>query len=1482
MIFIALLTSPAEGLGVQKTALRPRLARNARRQSGPASTGSATGDVAAGRESHSQAFTGRSGRILPPERLALRGGGDIHSAEVDLGNGNKVMVRAYTDGSAVASSFTATCDGFELQWGIALGQMDAWVHPKTAQSGKFSALVPSGSRSHMGNAMRSALRANTPLLIDTKNLGTQDDTLWGVRFVIVESASGRLYPAGGMTLFSPLKEGVDTSYVIKPDYGSLEERLAKRQNLPLELDGDHDRDRHGTGSDCDGGADRDHSEALHVQPAHIERDHGTLARQVSGRILAFANGDPGRDLGGKGGDRGGRGGAQVADAPVIPDGSIVLSDMNFESGGQRARLVAFCPAPDGEGGGAGGPVTVRAFARELGASLAPLTMHWSVGVDSLGDWARPSDEMMPADSERHKDSVQTRFRAAASVPVSHGVEAEGWDQIQSLVQEIVMDLPSSVKALNFVLKSGDNWYKADGGGDFQICLPTQGMATVGGGGGAGGGTSRKYQPILDFEGRGGLALMERFQEAKAFLEGVAADDPEAWAAVFVWLRFSQVRQLAWQRKHNTRPHFLGLAIEDLSKTVAWKWRQADGSRRELLRQDSLCLPLSPFARTLSIARSLALYAPRHLKCMHARLYYILIHACMHIHRQVISTVPRGGGDGQAIRDYILVIMRKFEIKKRKGTWMEEWHQKLHNNSTPDDIYICEAYLEFLRTHGDHNAFYAHLLKHGIDRKRLQTYDRPILQEPHYFPSIRNGLSNELRKYLAILKSVHAGADLRRLVQTCKHVIGDDVCALAAASLEVSDPGNALGALSCAVDARHQIANRMVQEGDGTKVRDLLYLDLALESQSRLLVENALSQVPAAQLPLWLALAGESLLVTLRYSLGAGAGEMPAAEDGGENPWAALDRAAKKEYEELREALADFAVLLQAKGHDAAAWDQWAALWGAACVERVQRALGGLVDRQQALLQPAAEVLGHGIRQRSPDKKPEGWSVTMFTEEVVRGGMSFAVSALMRKLEAVIRAAGGLSAWQVVSPGLKTAGGVLRNVVLADVQEEEYMEPTVLLASKITGEEEIPPGVTAIITPDAVDVLSHVSVRARQLKVLLVSCFDQEALGAVAQLADANVQCAIAGDAVDVAASSPAAWSGAHAAPGAGTATAAGAGIHSAAGVDLKISEGFASKYCLHEEELVGEQTAQAGAKTNNLVALRKLLPPDIHTPASAVIPFGALVQTLEDRSNGAVRATFEAAVAKAMAGDLKRIGSSLTDIQQALVQLSEPMGMRDDVLAAMKKNAAGDVEWVRAFETIKRVWASTWNERAFIACRKADIDPRRIQMCVLLQKLVEAQYAFVLHSVNPTTSDVSEMYGEVVVGQGEALVGNAPGRAFGFACNKHGGAQPRVKSLPSKGLALWGSGWIFRSDSNAEDLPGFAGAGLFDSFPVVEHKTSVIGYRNEKLVSDPSFASSLMASLRDLAVAVEEKMGGVPQDIEGCYVDGQLYVVQTRPQVGLE
>lgn len=40
----------------------------------------------------------------------------------------------------------------------------------------------------------------------------------------------------------------------------------------------------------------------------------------------------------------------------------------------------------------------------------------------------------------------------------------------------------------------------------------------------------------------------------------------------------------------------------------------------------------------------------------------------------------------------------------------------------------------------------------------------------------------------------------------------------------------------------------------------------------------------------------------------------------------------------------------------------------------------------------------------------------------------------------------------------------------------------LVAKRVTGEEEVPEGAVAVLTPDAPDVLSHVSVRARNMKV----------------------------------------------------------------------------------------------------------------------------------------------------------------------------------------------------------------------------------------------------------------------------------------------------------------------------------------------------------------------------------------------------------------
>jgi len=43
---------------------------------------------------------------------------------------------------------------------------------------------------------------------------------------------------------------------------------------------------------------------------------------------------------------------------------------------------------------------------------------------------------------------------------------------------------------------------------------------------------------------------------------------------------------------------------------------------------------------------------------------------------------------------------------------QDWHQKLHNNTTPDDVPICEAYLAYLEQNGNVDAYWRVLADAG--------------------------------------------------------------------------------------------------------------------------------------------------------------------------------------------------------------------------------------------------------------------------------------------------------------------------------------------------------------------------------------------------------------------------------------------------------------------------------------------------------------------------------------------------------------------------------------------------------------------------------------------------------------------------------------------------------------------------------------------------------------------------------------------------
>lgn len=78
----------------------------------------------------------------------------------------------------------------------------------------------------------------------------------------------------------------------------------------------------------------------------------------------------------------------------------------------------------------------------------------------------------------------------------------------------------------------------------------------------------------------------------------------------------------------------------------------------------------------------------------------------------------------------------------------------------------------------------------------------------------------------------------------------------------------------------------------------------------------------------------------------------------------------------------------------------------------------------------------------------------FGEEVVRGQPAFILSVLLRTLDPTLRAAAGVGAWQVVSQAV--GGGELTLMGdLEGIQGRSFSSPVVIVAERLTGNEDIP-------------------------------------------------------------------------------------------------------------------------------------------------------------------------------------------------------------------------------------------------------------------------------------------------------------------------------------------------------------------------------------------------------------------------------------------
>ncbi len=82
------------------------------------------------------------------------------------------------------------------------------------------------------------------------------------------------------------------------------------------------------------------------------------------------------------------------------------------------------------------------------------------------------------------------------------------------------------------------------------------------------------------------------------------------------------------------------------------------------------------------------------------------------------------------------------------------------------------------------------------------------------------------------------------------------------------------------------------------------------------------------------------------------------------------------------------------------------------------------------------------------------------------------------------------------------------------------------------------------------------------------------------------------------------------------------------------------------------------------------------------------------------------------------------------------------------------------------MWASKFNERAFLATKKIGISLFDIYMAVLVQRIIPSEYAYVIHTTNPKTCEEDEIYVEACKGLGEVLVSDFAGQALSYIYHK--------------------------------------------------------------------------------------------------------------------
>ena len=194
--------------------------------------------------------------------------------------------------------------------------------------------------------------------------------------------------------------------------------------------------------------------------------------------------------------------------------------------------------------------------------------------------------------------------------------------------------------------------------------------------------------------------------------------------------------------------------------------------------------------------------------------------------------------------------------------MEEWHQKLHNNTSPDDVVICQALIDYVKSDFNMNVYWNTLISNGVTKERLASYDRKICSEPRFRSDQKGGLIRDLTAYLRTLKAVHSGADLESAIATCMgysaqgqgfmggvqiHPISglsSELPGLLKYILEHIEDKRVDPLLEGLLEAWFELRSSLLKPHN--RLKDIIFLDLSLDSTVRTAIERGFEELNNAQ------------------------------------------------------------------------------------------------------------------------------------------------------------------------------------------------------------------------------------------------------------------------------------------------------------------------------------------------------------------------------------------------------------------------------------------------------------------------------------------------------------------------------------------------------------------------------------------------------------------------------------------------------------